>query len=139
MLAHDVLPGDALWAELEVARLTYPSLSIEAQRSWLMCDRVNFNPRQPQGHFTFRESSNRHGKSFEDHLAAGHSHGLLAVYEWRFTNRKDLMFLFFVDLRRAMLNRHLATRHTNRDGTPFMLFDVMTPGVERFCERLRTR
>lgn len=130
------------WSELGVARLTYPTLSIDDQLSWLTLDSVNYSAQQPEGHFTFRRLSNRYGKSMEDHLAAGHSHALMVVRGQRPDPRdkNNLLFLFMVDIRRAMLRENLGIDCVNRnDNTPFILYNVMTPGVDKFCERLRTR
>jgi hypothetical protein len=129
---------DAVWPELAIARLTYPQLPDSAQGTWLGLEPVSYYPGFLHGYFTFRAESNKFGPNLQDYIEKGRSHILCPMVLREGQNGKDkVVSLFLVDIRKAVMRLDLATLRTNRHREEYYLFDSLTPGVDRFAERLR--
>ena len=129
---------NAMWPALMIARLTYPELPDEAQGTWLGLEPVSYYPGFLHGYFTFRVESNKFGPNLADHIAKGKSHILTPMVLREGQDGKDkIVSLFLVDIRKAFMRQSLAALRRNRHGEEYLLFDSLTPGVDRFAERLR--
>lgn len=134
------IPPEIEWPELEIARKTFPSLTIEDQKTWLAYDHVHHKAGFEHGYFTFRLTSNKYGPSIERHLELGRTHALMCVMDKKRPGEsgEKLQHLFFVDIRKAWFYRRFAITMVNRrDGTPYLFYDPLIPGTERVYERLR--
>jgi hypothetical protein len=122
--------------ELALARKSYPTLCANDQRTWLIWGHRHHMNVFSQGHFTIRLIEDK-GPSVFQSMAKGRTHGLFTVADRKRADESSemILFLFLVDLRKAMLNRHLANSKFSKP--EYLLFDVMEPGVEKFCERLK--
>ena len=130
----------AEWDELKLARMTYPTLTIDDQGSWLGLERVRYRPPMMQGYFTFRLVSNKFGPSLQDHVERGRSHVLSSMTMNAREGGKDvekIISLFLVDLRKAILRFDMGRKKLNTYGEEYVQFDPLTPGVHLFAERLR--
>lgn len=130
----------AIWPELQIAKLTYPTLPNEAQGTWLGVERVKYKPPLMQGYFTFRLVTNRFGPSLYEHIEKGRSHVLASMtIPAKIAGKQEekIIQLFLVDLRKAAMRIDLAKHKINSYGEEYIQFDSMAPGVALFAERLR--
>lgn len=129
------------WDELIAAQLTYPSLTLDDQGTWLGMDHVHHGEGLLHGYFTFRLVTNRFGPSLDEHIERGKTHMLMSMRDVKRAGEigERMLHLFLVDIRKASLNRHLAELKRNRYKEEYLLFDTLTPGVDKFYERLRLR
>lgn len=125
------------WTAFTFARKAYPSL----QHEDMLCminEHRHYDSRYPQGHFTLRLERDGVYTPISEWMAKGKTHALMEVRAYKSQDEKQepILFLFLVDLSRALENQHLAER--KRNGTKeYLSYDVRTPGVWRFCTSIQ--
>lgn len=139
------------WEALVYAQRTYPILTIEAQRTWLYLEQGNQSAfaEMRNGYFTLRLRTSKWGPSVMDQMAGIDKHGqpchpkthqltLIRRSNPLIVGGEEPAFLFLIDLRKALMMHDQAQQRRNaKDGTEYLLYDVMDPGIDRCCERLR--